>query len=237
MNIENVKILFVSFVGSIWRMQEFVGDERTFQCRHRSLLECNRWVRKFQSIRSHFVAFFLMDRHFFSASADKTLATWDAETGRRLKKYSQHSAIVNTISSSYGKSTQLIVSGSDDSFVKVITQMFFFFGCILVIIELISADRFGISVKKNVWRNFETDFRFCRWDFRKTTRRCLQAVWITQWCCGIWGWTKLCSNCKATKILWQDCDWVRMDLICWQIRWIIRYEFGMCDHFVLLIDV
>eukprot|EP01117_Protostelium_nocturnum_P004182 TRINITY_DN1548_c0_g1_i1.p1 TRINITY_DN1548_c0_g1~~TRINITY_DN1548_c0_g1_i1.p1 ORF type:complete len:359 (+),score=112.43 TRINITY_DN1548_c0_g1_i1:78-1154(+) len=59
------------------------------------------------------------DENFvFSASADKTVAVWDVHTGQRVKKYTGHTSIVNSVSSTR-KGSHLIVSGSDDSTVKV----------------------------------------------------------------------------------------------------------------------
>jgi Prp8 binding protein len=48
-----------------------------------------------------------------TASADKTVGVFDANTGKRLKKYSGHSGCVNAVNMSRG-SSPLAVSGSDD---------------------------------------------------------------------------------------------------------------------------
>ncbi|RHY96612.1 hypothetical protein DYB35_005655 [Aphanomyces astaci] len=53
-----------------------------------------------------------------SCSADKTVGLWDAEAGTRLKNYRGHSAIVNSVCP-VSKGPQLLVSGSDDSTIKV----------------------------------------------------------------------------------------------------------------------
>ena len=48
-----------------------------------------------------------------SCSADKTVAVWDANKGQRIRKYTDHSGIVNCCS--VGKNNQnLFCSGSDD---------------------------------------------------------------------------------------------------------------------------
>ncbi|KAJ3413450.1 hypothetical protein HDV05_008019 [Chytridiales sp. JEL 0842] len=54
----------------------------------------------------------------FSASTDKTLGIWDASTGARIKKIKGHHSFINTLSVSR-KGPELLVSGSDDSSIRV----------------------------------------------------------------------------------------------------------------------
>eukprot|EP00919_Chromeraceae_sp_WS-2016_P075519 GHVR01178648.1.p1 GENE.GHVR01178648.1~~GHVR01178648.1.p1 ORF type:complete len:350 (-),score=70.42 GHVR01178648.1:155-1177(-) len=54
----------------------------------------------------------------YSCSADKSCAAWDVETGQRIKKFSGHSAIVNSCGCSL-RSPPVLVSGSDDGTAKV----------------------------------------------------------------------------------------------------------------------
>ncbi|KAF4323293.1 hypothetical protein BBO99_00002253 [Phytophthora kernoviae] len=53
-----------------------------------------------------------------SASADKTVGLWDAETGRRVKKFAGHTSVVNSCCPVTSGPT-LIVSGSDDCTTKL----------------------------------------------------------------------------------------------------------------------
>lgn len=48
-----------------------------------------------------------------SASADKTAALWDANKGIRIRKYTDHTGIVNTVSVAQSLTT-IFASGSDD---------------------------------------------------------------------------------------------------------------------------
>ena len=53
-----------------------------------------------------------------SCSADKTVGVFDANVGKRTKKYAEHKAVVNSINLSRGEAS-LVVSGSDDALAKV----------------------------------------------------------------------------------------------------------------------
>ena len=54
----------------------------------------------------------------FTASTDKTVCCWDYETGGRIKKLKGHQSFVNSCCPSR-RGNQMIVSGSDDSTIKV----------------------------------------------------------------------------------------------------------------------
>lgn len=54
----------------------------------------------------------------FSASADMTLASWDLETGLRIRRYEGHEEIVNCLDVSK-RGQELIVSGSDDGYIYI----------------------------------------------------------------------------------------------------------------------
>ncbi|KAL6064764.1 U5 small nuclear ribonucleoprotein 40 kDa protein [Balamuthia mandrillaris] len=54
----------------------------------------------------------------YSASADKTAASWDAEVCRRLRKFGEHNAFVNTCCPSR-KEDPLLVTGCDEGMVKL----------------------------------------------------------------------------------------------------------------------
>lgn len=56
--------------------------------------------------------------HVLSASADKTVRAWDAESGKQVKKMSEHSGVVNSVCPAR-KGPPLLVSGSDDGSVKL----------------------------------------------------------------------------------------------------------------------
>jgi len=58
------------------------------------------------------------DSYLFSASAAKSIAAWDVETGTRVKKFAQHTSFVQSCNS-VRRGPQLVVSGSDDSTVKI----------------------------------------------------------------------------------------------------------------------
>ena len=53
-----------------------------------------------------------------SASADKTVAIWDAVTGTRMKKFVGHTGVVNSVCPNSSGSLS-VVSGSDDGLVNV----------------------------------------------------------------------------------------------------------------------
>lgn len=54
----------------------------------------------------------------YTASADKNVAIWDAETCKRIKKFSGHSSFVNSCFPAR-RGPDLIVSGSDDGYTKI----------------------------------------------------------------------------------------------------------------------
>ena len=58
----------------------------------------------------------LTENHVISCSADKTVSLWDANKGTRVRKYTDHTAIVNTCSIG-SNNTNVFVSGSDDGYV------------------------------------------------------------------------------------------------------------------------
>ncbi|GAB1205663.1 hypothetical protein APSETT445_004341 [Aspergillus pseudonomiae] len=57
-------------------------------------------------------------RTIFSASADMTLASWDLETGQRIRRHVGHEEIVNCLDISK-RGQELLVSGSDDGCVGI----------------------------------------------------------------------------------------------------------------------
>jgi len=57
-------------------------------------------------------------KQVYSCSADMSCAIWDVEQGKRIKKLSGHSAIVNSINPSR-RGQPLLVSGADDGTVKL----------------------------------------------------------------------------------------------------------------------
>lgn len=54
----------------------------------------------------------------FSASADTTLASWDHETGQRIRKHEGHSEIVNDITAS-SRGEEIICTASDDGCIGI----------------------------------------------------------------------------------------------------------------------
>jgi Prp8 binding protein len=57
-------------------------------------------------------------RVIFSASADMTLASWDLETGNRIRRHEGHEEVVNSMDVSR-RGEELLVSGSDDGYIGV----------------------------------------------------------------------------------------------------------------------
>ena len=56
--------------------------------------------------------------YLFSTSADFTLASWDVETGQRIRKHEGHEEIVNCMAAS-SRGEEVLVSGSDDGCVGI----------------------------------------------------------------------------------------------------------------------
>ena len=54
----------------------------------------------------------------FSASADTTIASWDLETGLRIRKHEGHTEIVNAVAVS-PRGEEILVSGSDDGSIGI----------------------------------------------------------------------------------------------------------------------
>lgn len=54
-----------------------------------------------------------------SASADKTVAIWDANSGRRIKKCQGHTAVVNTVAVPGAKGPAIFGSSGDDGCLKI----------------------------------------------------------------------------------------------------------------------
>ncbi|KAL1981711.1 hypothetical protein VTN96DRAFT_2325 [Rasamsonia emersonii] len=57
-------------------------------------------------------------RVIFSASADMTLASWDLETGQRIRRHMGHEEIINCLDISK-RGQELLVSGSDDGYIGI----------------------------------------------------------------------------------------------------------------------
>ncbi|KAL1963230.1 hypothetical protein VTN77DRAFT_8555 [Rasamsonia byssochlamydoides] len=57
-------------------------------------------------------------RVIFSASADMTLASWDLETGQRIRRHMGHEEIINCLDISR-RGQELLVSGSDDGYIGI----------------------------------------------------------------------------------------------------------------------
>ncbi len=57
-------------------------------------------------------------RVLFSASADMMLASWDAETGTRIRRHTGHEEVINTMDVTK-RGEEILVSGSDDGFIGV----------------------------------------------------------------------------------------------------------------------
>ncbi|KAL9071364.1 MAG: hypothetical protein Q9161_004223 [Pseudevernia consocians] len=56
--------------------------------------------------------------NIFSASADSTLASWDLETGLRIRRHEGHEEIVNCLTAS-PRGEEILISGSDDGCVGI----------------------------------------------------------------------------------------------------------------------
>lgn len=56
--------------------------------------------------------------HIYSSSADKSVAIWDAHKGSRVRKYSEHTGIINCCATARDNPT-LFASGSDDKLVHI----------------------------------------------------------------------------------------------------------------------
>jgi Prp8 binding protein len=56
--------------------------------------------------------------NLFSASADTTLASWDLETGQRIRRHEGHTEIVNCMTAS-PRGEEILISGSDDGCVGI----------------------------------------------------------------------------------------------------------------------
>lgn len=56
--------------------------------------------------------------YVFSASADTTLASWDLETGQRVRRHDGHEEIVNCMTAS-SRGEEMLISGSDDGCVGI----------------------------------------------------------------------------------------------------------------------
>lgn len=54
----------------------------------------------------------------FSASADMTLASWDTETGLRIRRHEGHEEVINCLDVSK-RGEELLVSGSDDGYIYI----------------------------------------------------------------------------------------------------------------------
>lgn len=63
-------------------------------------------------------------RSIYSASADHTLATWDTETGERIKKHVGHEDIVNSVAA-FRRGGETLASGSDDCTIGVRSNILF----------------------------------------------------------------------------------------------------------------
>lgn len=64
------------------------------------------------------LAWFPSGEHLVTASADKSVRCWDADTGLQVKRLTEHTAVVNSVCPMH-RGQALFVSGSDDGNVKV----------------------------------------------------------------------------------------------------------------------
>lgn len=53
-----------------------------------------------------------------SCSADKTIRAWDAYSGQQIKKYTEHTAVINDVCPMH-RGVPIVCSGSDDRTVKL----------------------------------------------------------------------------------------------------------------------
>jgi WD40 repeat protein len=63
----------------------------------------------------------------FSASADMMLASWDLETGQRIRRHVGHEEVINCMDVSK-RGEELLVSGSDDGYIGVSGEFYRRFG-------------------------------------------------------------------------------------------------------------
>lgn len=63
----------------------------------------------------------------FSASADMMLASWDLETGQRIRRHVGHEEVINCMDVSK-RGEELLVSGSDDGYIGVSRKFYRRFG-------------------------------------------------------------------------------------------------------------
>ena len=54
----------------------------------------------------------------FSASADMTIASWDLETGLRIRRHIGHEEVINCLDVSR-RGEEVLVSGSDDGYIGI----------------------------------------------------------------------------------------------------------------------
>jgi WD40 repeat protein len=59
----------------------------------------------------------------FSASADMHLASWDVETGERIRRHPGHDEVINCMDVSK-RGEEMLVSGSDDGYIGVSATVF-----------------------------------------------------------------------------------------------------------------
>lgn len=57
-------------------------------------------------------------RVLFSASADMTLASWDLETGQRIRRHEGHEEVINSMVLSR-RGEEFLISASDDGYIGV----------------------------------------------------------------------------------------------------------------------
>lgn len=57
-------------------------------------------------------------RTLFSASADAMLASWDTETGQRIRRHTGHEDLINSMDVSR-RGEEVLISASDDGYIGV----------------------------------------------------------------------------------------------------------------------